>query len=382
MRTTRLALTKTKVNGRRYYCVTTPKLGGGRNRRFFKEKAEAETFMQFAKVQQENYGTAALSIPEALRVEAIECRELLQPLGATLRDAAKYYAAHLKAVASSRKVREVVADLLATRAADGMSPRYLGDLRVRLGRFVLSFGEDMIAGITASRIDEWLRGLGVGAVTRNTFRRRLAVLFNFAKRRGYVSENPIADVERAKERETEVAILSVGDLARLLECACSDMLPFWTIGAFAGLRRAEIERLTWNEVDFDAGVIEVKASKAKTASRRLVTIQPNLREWLAPYHTCTGRVCPRNLQRKINDDRERGGLRAEWPQNALRHSFGSYHLAQFGDAAKLALEMGNSPATIFQHYRQLVKPKQAERYWKIAPTVAGKKVVQFAAARE
>ena len=65
MRTTTLALTKTKVNGRRYYCVTTPKLGGGRNRRFFKEKAEADTFMQFAKVQQKNYGTAALSIPDA-----------------------------------------------------------------------------------------------------------------------------------------------------------------------------------------------------------------------------------------------------------------------------------------------------------------------------
>ena len=90
-----------------------------------------------------------------------------------------------------------------------MSPRYLGDLRVRLGRFALSFGEEMIAAISASRIDQWLRGLGVGAVTRNTFRRRLAVLFSFAKRRGYVTENPVADVERAKERETEIEIPSV-----------------------------------------------------------------------------------------------------------------------------------------------------------------------------
>jgi integrase len=380
MRKTRLALTKTKVNGRRYYCVTLPKLGGGRNRRFFKDKAEAQTFMQLAEVQQENYGTAALSISDALRVEAIECRELLQPLGATLRDAAKFYAAHLKAITGSRKVGEVVADLLAARAADGMSPRYLGDLRVRLGRFALSFGEEMIAGITASRIDEWLRGLAVGAVTRNTFRRRLAVLFSFAKRRGYVTDNPVAEVERAKERETEIAILSVNDLGRLLECASSEMLPFWTIGAFAGLRRAEIERLTWNEVDFDAGVIEVKASKSKTASRRLVTIQPNLREWLAPYRRRTGRgVCPVNLQRKINEDRERAKLRSEWPQNALRHSFGSYHLAQFNDAAKLALEMGNSPATIFRHYRQLVKAKQAERYWKLGPEAGINKVVEFAA---
>ena len=181
MRTTRLALTKTKVNGRRYYCVTTPKLGGGRNRRFFKEKAEAETFMQFAKVQQENYGTAALSIPDALRVEAIECCELLQPFGATLRDAAKFYAAHLKAITGSRKVNEVVADLLAARTADGMSPRYLGDLRVRLGRFALSFGEEMIAGISASRIDEWLRGLGVGAVTRNTFRQAIGSAFQLCQ---------------------------------------------------------------------------------------------------------------------------------------------------------------------------------------------------------
>ena len=189
MRTTRLALTKTKVNSRRYYCVTTPKLGGGRKRRFFKDKAEAETFYQLAKVQQENYGTAALSISDSLRVEAIECRELLEPFGATLRDAAKFYAAHLRSVTGSRKVGEVVADLLAARTADGMSPRYLGDLRVRLGRFVQSFGEEMIAGISASRIDEWLRGLNVGAVTRNTFRRRLGVLCSFAKRRGYVTDN-------------------------------------------------------------------------------------------------------------------------------------------------------------------------------------------------
>jgi integrase len=65
----------------------------------------------------------------------------------------------------------------------------------------------------------------------------------------------------------------------------------------------------------------------------------------------------------------------------LRHSFASYHLARFNDAAALALELGHTSAQlVFQHYRQLVKPKQAERYWKITPAVAGKKVVQFTVA--
>src|SRR6266567_2278136 len=99
--------------------------------------------------------------------------------------------------------------------------------------------------------------------------------------------------------------------------------------------------------DFDA-FIEVKASKSKTASRRLVPIQPNLAEWLTPYRARRGRVCPQNLQKHINEDRDRAELREEWPVNASRHSFASYSLAHFRDAAKLALEMGNSPAMIFK----------------------------------
>jgi len=45
-----------------------------------------------------------------------------------------------------------------------------------------------------------------------------------------------------------------------------------------------------------------------------------------------------------------------WPHNALRHSFASYHLARFKDAAALALEMGHTTTTmIFKHYRQVVE---------------------------
>ena len=67
-------------------------------------------------------------------------------------------------------------------------------------------------------------------------------------------------------------------------------------------------------------------------------------------------------------DREQAGLRNEWPQNGLRHSFGSYRLAVLQDANKTALEMGNSPAMVFRHYRELVKPKAAKLYWSITPS--------------
>ncbi|MDR3404145.1 MAG: site-specific integrase [Chthoniobacter sp.] len=174
-------------------------------------------------------------------------------------------------------------------------------------------------------------------------------------------------MEKAKERAGEIEILSVEQTEQLLESATGETLLYWVIGAFAGLRVAEIKRLSWEEVDFERGFIEVKVAKAKTGSRRHVHIQPNLAEWLAPYRGARGSVCPMGLRKRLDADRERAGLLDNWPQNALRHSFGSYHLARFPDAAALALQMGNSPAMIFKHYRELVKPKDAERYWNIRP---------------
>ena len=84
MRKTATRLSKLKVNGRRYWCVTWPRIGKGRHRQFFKDKVEAETLLQQKLVEQENYGTAGLAFHERQRAEYLECAEKLQPFGATL----------------------------------------------------------------------------------------------------------------------------------------------------------------------------------------------------------------------------------------------------------------------------------------------------------
>ena len=60
-----------------------------------------------------------------------------------------------------------------------------------------------------------------------------------------------------------------------------------------------------------------------------------------------------------------------WVKNGLRHSFCSYRLAQTSDAAKVALEAGNSPTMIFRHYRELVTPDQAQEWFSIRPSTVG-----------
>jgi integrase-like protein/restriction endonuclease len=147
----------------------------------------------------------------------------------------------------------------------------------------------------------------------------------------------------------------------------SDMLA---IGAFAGLREAEIQRLHWNEIDLARGHIEVTAAKAKSARRRIVPMQPNLTAWLRPYSGMTGNVVPLNARAKLERARKVAGL-VKWPQNGLRHSFASYRLASIHDAPRVSAELGHaSPHMLYSTYRELVHPEEAERYWKIEPAAA------------
>ncbi|MDQ6625996.1 MAG: tyrosine-type recombinase/integrase [Verrucomicrobiota bacterium] len=362
----KLRIREVRVRDVLYFSVATPKPHGGRRRRFFRDKREAQTYLELCRTEQRNYGIMAFALTDELRSEAFECHTRLSAIGVTLRHATDFYVRKHEQMSVSCTVADCIKKLLAAREDHGCRPRYLGDLRVRLARFERDFGASSMAEITAAQIDDWLRSLPVSGVTQNSYRRRLGTLFSFAKKRGLISETPIADVERAKERPEPVGILTVAQVGRLLGSAGSSMVPFWAIGAFAGLRTAEIQRLDWSDVDLDQGLIHVAAANAKTATRRLVTVQQNLREWLLPLKRASGPLVPDCFQKRATADREKAELGDNWPTNALRHSFASYHLAKFHDAARLALEMGNSPRMIFKHYREIVTPAAAADYWNIS----------------
>jgi integrase len=295
--------------------------------------------------------------------------ERLKPFGRTITDAVEHYVAHLKASEKSCTAVQLVKELLAAKKAAGVGERHLRDIRIRLGKFAEKFDGQMVATITSKDIDDWLRSLPFSPLTRNHYRALVVLAFNFAVRNGYAAANPAVGAAKAKIVGEAPGILTVTEAARLLEAASPDILPYIAIGAFAGLRRAEIHRLDWREIDFESGLIEVKAAKSKTAQRRFVTMQPNLREWLLPVRKHKGNVTPGEIEFReaFNQARIAAGLR-EWPENALRHSFASYHLAHFKNAASTALELGHHDSRVtFGHYRELVKPKDAEQYWNIRP---------------
>jgi integrase len=361
--------------------VVRSKLSGKWERRFFTTKGEAQTYVQLKETELLNQGKEGATFSSPLRVMAQRESERLIAFGKTITDAADFYIKHLESIARSVPIEQLRLEVIQNRSSAGRDERYVYDIGNRTARFCKDFPGRVAAEFTTADIDSWLESLPVQPGTRNTYRRDLRTMFSFGVTRRYCSTNPVSETTKAKEHDDEVEILSVAELTKLLAAASQDMLPFWTIGCFAGLRRSEIERLDWADIDFTAKTIHVRGRKRKTErSRRFVDMQPNLIAWLSPHRKKNGKVHPTNLRKRFDADRDAAGLREEWPDNALRHSFGSYHLAKFGNAAALALQMGNSVDVIFKHYRQLVKPAEAKRYWKIRPAAKSKKIVAFAAA--
>jgi integrase len=132
---------------------------------------------------------------------------------------------------------------------------------------------------------------------------------------------------------------------------------------FAGLRSSEATRLAESEIK--PGFIEVTARKSKTRRRRLVKIEPCLAAWLA----LGGELPLRDFNNRYRWFT--AALKTEkgitWPHNVTRHSFVSYHLAQFQNAGKTALEAGHTEQMVFAHYREVVTAASAAAYWNILP---------------
>jgi integrase len=69
-----------------------------------------------------------------------------------------------------------------------------------------------------------------------------------------------------------------------------------------------------------------------------------------------------------------------WPPDVLRHSFASAHYAFHRDPARTAMTLGhNNQDMLLTHYRDLMKPSDAAKYWQIVPEITtDAKIVRLA----
>jgi integrase len=357
---------------------------GQRIRETFGTLAKAKARAHEIAVLTERGERDVLKLSSADRGSYLHALELLKPMSVPLGVAVEAYVAQVQSAqtrGNDRPVGEIVTELLADKKQNGSSIRYVQSLRSHLTRFANAFHCN-IGSITAKLIEQWLVNLKVGPRARNNIRMSVVTLFHYARKHGYLpkDEQTEADlVDKVKDRGNKIELLKPAQMARLMAKAQGKIALYLALAGFTGIRAAELLRLEWKDFNFVRGHIEVGVDKAKTATRRLVPILPNLAEYLRHYHRATGRLFKAKDDMRAVAWAKKNGI-DPWPINCLRHSFASYRLAATADAARVALELGNSPAKLFSNYRELTDEHDAAAWFAIAPKPS-KKIIHFAAAK-
>ena len=320
--------------------------------------------------------------------------------GRTLADAVEGYLSTVAGV-TRKDIAEAVEEFIKaseplTKAADGqraqLSPKYAYNRAIMLRRFAKALPGHAVCDISKAHIDAVLTSNPVAefsSKSRNHHRAAIKQWLQWCIRKDYLAVTHHlleADSMRREHADNgEVEFYTSKEFRALLETAEGPMRAMVAIGGLAGLRTAEILRLTWQDVWRVPGHIEITAGKSKTRQRRLVEVCPALAGWLEPFRGFTGKVCPITAASvdviwqqqflKLCDD-----AKVSRKRNGLRHAFCTYHFAAYANENQTAQQAGNSPAMIHGHYKGLATKAEAEKWFSVQPSRAAN-VIQLAAAK-
>jgi len=243
--------------------------------------------------------------------------------------------------------------------------------------------------ITTAHVTAFITGQvqsrGLAPKTANRYREILHRLFTWAMEQNGIrmpnDKNPVAKVQRYKERAPEIRFLTLAQIDEQLE-HLTDKPQLHTMVAmliYAGLRREELLWLTLDDLDLDSGpygMIRVRAKtidgeswQPKTKINRAVPVSRTLHDYLDNYarRITPGRWLfpspdgkrwdPDNFSRDL---RAANGTALSWGCLDYRHTFGS-QLAMKGESLyKISRLMGNSPEICRRHYAALVAEEMTE----------------------
>jgi integrase len=174
---------------------------------------------------------------------------------------------------SARPIGEVIAEFIAAKEAEGVTPTHLKNLRASLNAWTRATGVMALRDADPERLASWLATLSKGekpksARTRNAHRQAVLALCRWAETTRRAHRNPIPSglVRKANEDAGRVRLsraMTPDEFDRLLGATTPYRRAFYLLAGLTGLRFGEIGRLTRADVDVKQGVIQIPPAMTK-----------------------------------------------------------------------------------------------------------------------
>ena len=338
-------------------------------------------------------GATAFQLRPAQIAEAIDAFKRLEGTDLTLTEAIDFALKHSRPAAGVISVAEAIK--LASERKKSRSKDYKKDFLPRWGRFerwLPAAKKKAVHLVTRLDVQRFLAECKLKPKGESNMKKNLSPLFSWAVGFHYMTENPCKGIKTEDNGPRKPPrILTIPEVRKLLETAQKDivrhlrvgkdsyddvhvfpgdLIPWITLGLYAGLRPDEAKILLWEDINFVKRRLTVREPDGGRG-RTIQNLEPILLEWLQPLRPAGGKgtMCANHRWKFRAFRQELGEGWKPWPQDSLRHSYASYHLARDEEAGSTSLRMGHrNPNTTFQYYVDTVEEgSDVAVYWSLTP---------------
>lgn len=351
--------------------------GSGRIRRQFKDRASALAFAEGEANKAKEQGQNAFYLSPEDVIEARQALKLLEGLGISLIEAARYAAKHLRPKGGDISFVALKDRILREKQREGLRPASIQALRFYLSVLANHFGaETLIKTIGYDELSIWIDELHQGGASKRHIRNFIGYarqFFAYAYAHKFVADNPAGRLNGPRVDVKTPVVLKILEVKRLLRAGMSRdhyrLLPAVVLALFCGLRSEELLRLNWAHVDLVTRKVLVPSEVSKTRDPRTIEIPGGAVEFLLTCPKRTGMIAPPKFRNLLTGLHKSAGF-TDWKKthaNSKRHSFGSY-ACKLHEWEWVITSMGNSVEMLKKHYRDAnVTPGQAQEYFALSP---------------
>ncbi len=234
------------------------------------------------------------------------------------------------------------------------------------------FGSKALSDITAFDIEKMKTEMRKGKSSRGTpfaaqtIKHQIVIvrrLFNLARKWGlYDGKNPVDSVTMPKVDNQKTEMLTDDEARRLLETLqswpCRESAAFIEFAMFTGMRRGELIRLAWNDIDFERGAVTLRNPKGGRTTTVVVSTRaldairdlPVTSELVFPGKGGMTRYDFKGPWQRI---RKAAGLPEDFRFHGLRHHFASTLVSNGVDMAVVSKMLTHKDLSTTQRYAHL-----------------------------
>lgn len=219
------------------------------------------------------------------------------------------------------------------------------------------FGNKPLSQITTEDIQEYYnyKMAKASAPTANRhFTTINAIINKVIKLKIYKGDNPCVGVAKQKENPPRNNFLSKAQIKDMLLCIAERSKALFAFAIYTGMRRGEILRVDWEDVDLENNIIHIYESKS--GYKREVPIAPTLKQILLSLNPQkSGKVfnlSTKQIEFDFNHALKQAGITGIC-FHSCRHTFASHFMMNGGSVTDLQRILGHSDLKLTQRYAHL-----------------------------